>query len=198
MMPHVPYWCEENIWFRCRALASEARAGHHVLFISNAARSVACWSQRAATRRGEPVLWDYHVVLLATRSAWSSGFAPARGAPATVEDPDCLAGERLPFEGWCRATFPLGDAVLPQLRPRFRLAPAEVFLADFASDRSHMRGGDGAWLVPPPPWPAPRPEAGTATHTLPRWWDTQAPDGPGRTFDLAGLTAFVAHLGTEA
>jgi hypothetical protein len=194
MMPHVPYWCEENIWVRCRALAAEARAGHHVVFISNAARTVACWSQRAASRPGEPVLWDYHVVLLAP--APSTGFVPPRAARVLVEDPDCLAGERLPFEAWCRATFPLGDAVLPQLRPRFRLAPVDVFLADFASDRSHMRATDGAWLVAPPPWPAPRPEGGTATHTLPRWWDTQAPDGPGLTVDLAGLVAFVAHLGT--
>jgi hypothetical protein len=185
MMPYVPCWCEENIWFRCRALSGGARQRACVVFISNASRTVACWSQRAASRPDEAVVWDYHVVLLTL------------GLEASVEDPDCTAGEVLPLPAWIAATFPLASDALPaELRPRFRLASAEVFLADFASDRSHMRGAGGAWLAPPPPWAPPQAIAGShpggSRHTLPRWWDTEDPGGPGITCDLEGLRAFAA------
>lgn len=33
------------------------------------------------------------------------------------------------------------------------MVPALLFLAHFASDRSHMRDARGGWLQPPPPWP---------------------------------------------
>lgn len=35
----------------------------------------------------------------------------------------------------------------------YRVVPAELFLAHFTSDRSHMRDASGGWLQPPPPWP---------------------------------------------
>jgi hypothetical protein len=182
MMPYAPMWCEENIWQRVVG-ATVDLARRHVVFISNASRTVACWSQRAAPP-GEAVVWDYHVVLL-TRG--EGGVA--------IEDPDCTVGERLPFAAWRRATFPLGDALPAALRPRFRVAPAALWLADFASDRSHMRGADGGWLAPPPPWEAPRPPgAEAAPHTLPAWWDVVSVDSArGITCDLKGLERFVAH-----
>lgn len=33
------------------------------------------------------------------------------------------------------------------------MVPAPLFLAHFASDRSHMRDAGGGWLQPPPFWP---------------------------------------------
>ncbi len=36
---------------------------------------------------------------------------------------------------------------------KFRVIPAEVFLATFASDRSHMKNEDGSWMQPPPSYP---------------------------------------------
>jgi hypothetical protein len=179
MMPYAAMWCEENIWQRVRALAPDL-AGRHVVFISNVHRSVACWSQRAAAP-GEAVIWDYHVVLLTVSAAG-----------ATIDDPDCTAGESLPFAAWCHATFPRGDAVPDDLRPRFRVAPAAWYLDDFTSDRSHMRGPDGAWLALPPPWAPPRPgRLGAPTHTLPAWWDvTQEDPARGFTCDLTQLSRF--------
>ena len=37
--------------------------------------------------------------------------------------------------------------------PRFRVIPADDYVARFSSDRSHMRRADGSWIAPPPPWP---------------------------------------------
>jgi hypothetical protein len=184
MMPYAALWCEENIWRRVEALAGDL-AGRHVVFISNASRSVACWSQRAA-RAGEPVIWDYHVVLL------SLGPSSGSSSGASVTDPDCTAGEVLPFASWRRATFPLGDRVASELRPRFRVAPAAAYLSDFRSDRAHMRGPDGAWLAPPPPWEAPWPDA-PGGSTLGAWWDVVRDDpSRGITCDLEGLERFAA------
>lgn len=35
----------------------------------------------------------------------------------------------------------------------FRVIPAETYLAEFASDRRHMRRPDGTWIKPPPSYP---------------------------------------------
>lgn len=35
----------------------------------------------------------------------------------------------------------------------FRVIPAEQFLAEFSSDRRHMRRTDGTWIKQPPPYP---------------------------------------------
>lgn len=35
----------------------------------------------------------------------------------------------------------------------FRVIPAEQYLAEFSSDRRHMRRPDGTWIKPPPPYP---------------------------------------------
>lgn len=34
----------------------------------------------------------------------------------------------------------------------FRVIPAEQYLAEFSSDRRHMRRPDGTWIKPPPPY----------------------------------------------
>lgn len=35
----------------------------------------------------------------------------------------------------------------------FRVIPAETYLAEFSSDRRHMRRPDDTWIKPPPPYP---------------------------------------------
>lgn len=35
----------------------------------------------------------------------------------------------------------------------FRVIPAENYLAEFSSDRRHMRRPDDTWIKPPPPYP---------------------------------------------
>lgn len=137
---YQPFYCEENIWQLCAQRSFDAERAWAV-FISNPARTCALWSQRAARRPGEPVLWDYHVVLLDTSEA-----------EPRIWDLDTLIGTPAPFADWWQATFPFEDRLPEQFQPRFRLIPADVYLAEFSSDRSHMRDEQGAWRAPPPEW----------------------------------------------
>jgi hypothetical protein len=145
---YQPFYCEENIWQLCDQ--GDFGDGAYVVFISNARRTCALWSQRAAHSPGAPIVWDYHVVLI------DDDVEPH----AEVWDLDTLVGAPVPFERWWQATFPLEDAIPDEFRPCFRVIPADTFGTEFSSDRSHMRD-DGDWKAPPPIWePIYRPEAG--------------------------------------
>lgn len=144
---YAPYYCEENIWQLAQSRAfSPGQAD--VVFISNAQRSCPLWSQRACLEHGEPVFWDYHVVLV------------IRGPVNTVMDLDSTLGSPLEPARWWDATFPYIDYIVPEFRPRFRLVDASVFARIFSSDRSHMRRDDGTWNATPPAWPCIRPASG--------------------------------------
>lgn len=139
-----PFYCEENIWQLCQD-ARFAGGEAFVVFVSNADKSVAIWHQKLAKAHWLPVVFDYHVILLA-RSAFGRW---------EVWDLDTTLG--LPHEAvdyFSRAFRPEGD--IPQVyQPLFRLFPVAQFLATFSSDRSHMRDASGNWLKPPPDWNAP-------------------------------------------
>ncbi len=169
---YASQYCEENVWHLCRDAEPPAIEDAHALFVSNARRTCALWMQRAAPERGAPVLWDYHVVLLGRREGWK------------VWDLDSQLPCPLDALAYLDQTFPHENAVRARFRPRFRLVPRPVFLETFASDRSHMRRLDGAWLAPPPP----RPPIRTAREamTLPRFVDLERPY-VGRVLDLSGL-----------
>ena len=141
-LAQTPFYCEENVWQTLQdpalPVAVDARAA---VFITNAARQVAMWSQRAAVV--DPVVWDYHVVVLARG---------ARGG--VVVDVDCTAGVVLPVVAWAQASF--RDFVPAAARPRFRVVDAPTFLRTFSSDRSHMTDARGRPTKAPPPWPAPQ------------------------------------------
>lgn len=137
---YQPFYCEENIW-QLSAHGDFAGDDVWVVFISNATRTCALWSQRAAREQGAPVLWDYHVVIV-----------DASSPQAQVWDLDTLVGAPVPFAVWWQATFPLGAALPEQFQPKFRVIPADVFRSIFSSDRSHMRDAEGNWQAPPPDW----------------------------------------------
>jgi hypothetical protein len=134
-------FCEENVWHLCGVLP-EASAQAYAVFISNAARQVAIWRQRSAESEDQPVVWDYHVVLL-TRDDdnWQIFDADSRLAPP------CAAREYL------SASFILQPGAHAHFCPIFRLVPARQYRDTLCSDRSHMLNADGSWQSPPPPWP---------------------------------------------
>ena len=170
-------YCEENVWQLSRApVLSGRRRG--ALFISNRDRHCPLWAQRAATQPDQPVVWDYHVVLLTL-------------GPAQIFDLDSTLPFPCDARDYLRATFPLAGALPEPFAPRFRFVPAEVLDGSFASDRSHMRATDGSWRSPPPPWPAIATAA--ATMTLPAFVDMTS-EGPGIRLDLTSLGAL---LGAE-
>jgi hypothetical protein len=153
---YQPYYCEENVWQLC---GDAALAGRRldVVFVSNPAREVAMWHQRAASP-GEAIIWDYHVLVLAHD-------------PAEVWDLDTDLGMRIAARDYFAASFRAG--VEARFAPRFRVVEASEFRRAFASDRSHMRRADGTFVMPPPPWP-PIGERG-ARSNLADFVDTEAP-----------------------
>ena len=134
-----PFYCEENLWHLCEdpVVAEDGSPipveERRVIVITGARGRVAMRRQRAGGDR--PMLWDYHVVL---------------GARGKIWDLDTTLGLPVDLEDWTRESF---LPHFPDFRPRFRVVDAPTYRERFASDRSHMRGPDGAWLQPPPPWP---------------------------------------------
>jgi hypothetical protein len=166
-----PYYCEENVW---HAAASDVEAGRRAfaVFVSNPSGQVAMWQQRAAPE-GEPLLWDYHVVLLARHDAgW------------TVWDPDCRAGDHLPARDWLARSFGEPPRAIARFAPCFRVVAAARYRETLRSDRSHMLRGKG-YRRPPPPWPAIGQDGEPGTNLM-RFVDMRG-DGPGEVLDLATL-----------
>lgn len=161
-MRYAAYFCEENVWHLAQTRAG--RPDIHAVFVTNRTRQVALWQQRA----GDPVIWDYHVVLLDDRDVVD--------LDTTIE-----GGPTLPAAVWLQSTFRRADETLA---PRFRVVDAGELLRTFASDRSHMRGPDGTPRQPFPEWPPIRCPAGA--HTLPRFLDMDDAIA-GEWFDLSGL-----------
>jgi hypothetical protein len=59
---YQPYYCEENIWHLCQL---EQFKNSHVIFIASKGDSFPMLNQRVMQNNLTPVLWDYHVILLA-------------------------------------------------------------------------------------------------------------------------------------
>lgn len=152
------YYCEENIWRLCQQPLLQAHKSE-VVFISNPRRTCALWYQRAAPYPTEPVVWDYHVILLTQTldNTWQ------------VWDLDTLLGCPLRAEDYFSMTFWGTPRIPAQYAPRFRTVPAGLFLQHFSSDRSHMRDEQGHYMQPPPPWDAP--QRGTESTNLMRFVD---------------------------
>ena len=129
-------FCEENIWQLAQHIDNPCR----VVFISNPNRQVAFWQQQSAPL-GEPLIWDYHVVLFEQRSS-----------QVLCHDFDSRLSSGLAAVDYLSASFPQADNVMPQYQPIFKLIDKDRYLNGFASSRQHMRR-DQQWLSPPPSWP---------------------------------------------
>lgn len=174
MLPYASCYCEENVWH----LAGDERIPEqrrHVAFISNRHLCCALWFQRAASEPSLPVLWDYHVIMIAS----------GEGGGPMVYDLDTTLDLPVPLDVYLRATFREPERLDHRLYPRFRVVDAGEYRRVFASDRSHMRAGD-AWKTPPPSWPPIRPD-GTPMN-LPQFMDMDTPF-LGEVLDLEGLRA---------
>jgi hypothetical protein len=133
-------YCEENIW----QLATDARYQQResaVVVVTNRSQTVALWHQRAAEELYQPVIWDYHVILLSRDdTSW------------LVWDLDSNLDFPVAIDVYLSTTFPNWEQWEKSLLAKFRVIPANEFCELFASDRSHMRDGD-SWLAMPPEWP---------------------------------------------
>ena len=191
---YQPQYCEENAYFLTRALSERTDAAFAV-FISNTDAAVPFWLQKAGGAKSDGgVVWDYHVIVV-TRGGDGvvDGGAPSAASAAPLTDGTGGAGgaslvwdldSTLPFptpladyaEHGLRAH---GSAGLPaRFRRLYRVVPAAALLRKFASDRSHMRSGDGNWLAPPPPWEPIVSDSGE-TMNLNRWRCMDSPRDDG-------------------
>ena len=167
---YASHYCEENVYKLCSHPVT-AKRNRTVVFISNSGRSVAMRSQRASSGI---VMWDYHVILM---------------VDTEVLDLDTTLGFPAPVSTYFDHSFPTD--VPSELRPRFRVVAAQLFLDTFHSDRSHMIGADGLYLAAPPPWPAIRPELGS---NLDEFVDMSR-DSSGEVLSLSGMMTIVARAG---
>lgn len=176
---HHPFYCEENVFHLCQHPVLGARA-RHAVFVSGALGGCVMWHQRAARGPAAPLFWDYHVVVLAED-------------PWEVWDLDSTLGCPVSAALYLERSFRPG---LPaELAPIFRVVRAAEMVATLASDRSHMRGPDGRFQRPPPPWP-PVSEPGRGTN-LARFVDMADPF-VGEVLSLAELSSRVAPEAAEA
>lgn len=180
--PSQPYsytanYCEENIWKLAAHPDFQARIDEcKILIISNLLKQCPIWQQRASLIHGDPVLWDYHVVLLQQRPA-----------PETtlVWDLDTLLETPSPFQTWWNTSFPSLDELPDEYKPMFRVLDASVYLETLSSDRHHMKSKDGTWRMPPPSWP---PIYDGEHHNLSRLID-MSQEKPGEVLDARALEA---------
>ncbi len=125
---YTSLFCEENILLLIKSLITEGINidNIRVIFIINESKQIAIFNQLSANI-GEPIIWDYHVILAATIDKIE-----------TIFDFD----SRLPFP--CRIEHYLKSSFLENIKPQyisqFRIIAANQYLRYFYSDRSHMAG----------------------------------------------------------
>ena len=150
---YCPLYCEENIWRLCQHQYFVDKS-IVVCFISNSTKSCAIWQQRSAGNPLEPVIWDYHVVLLV------KDFNQANEGIWQVYDLDSNLPLGISVTEYFLQSFQPPEQgrlsqirVAPQFSPYFKLIDGNDYVEQFSSDREHMQNADGSWQSPPPLWP---------------------------------------------
>ncbi|XP_053106607.1 protein N-terminal glutamine amidohydrolase isoform X2 [Hemicordylus capensis] len=136
---------EENVWKLCEFIQNRNQyplEEFYAVFISNDRKMVPLWKQQAGCG-DQPVIWDYHVVLLHTSSRGQN----------FIYDLDTVLPFPCPFDTYVEEAFKSDSIIHPEFRRKVRVVRADVYLKMFASDRSHMKDASGNWLKTPPPYP---------------------------------------------
>ncbi|KAM9023938.1 protein N-terminal glutamine amidohydrolase isoform 3-T3 [Ara ararauna] len=138
-------YCEENVWKLCEYIRSQDQyplEEFYAIFISNDRRMIPLWKQKSG-HGDEPVVWDYHVVLLHVSSREQN----------FIYDLDTVLPFPCPFDMYSVEAFRLDDGLRPEFHRKIRMIRADLYLKTFASDRSHMKDANGKWQKPPPSYP---------------------------------------------
>eukprot|EP01023_Acetabularia_acetabulum_P051636 TRINITY_DN5717_c0_g1_i3.p2 TRINITY_DN5717_c0_g1~~TRINITY_DN5717_c0_g1_i3.p2 ORF type:complete len:207 (-),score=27.76 TRINITY_DN5717_c0_g1_i3:86-706(-) len=94
------------------------------------------------------VAWDYHVILI-QKETNNQEFQRR----SKVWDLDTLLNFPCNFDYYCMHALRTQQNLQQKYKRFYRVINGNEFLRFFASDRSHMRGGDGSWLAAPPDYP---------------------------------------------
>ncbi|KAL3918904.1 MAG: hypothetical protein SGARI_007334 [Bacillariaceae sp.] len=187
----VPCYCEENVWrlaFRklhweaktlrgddnhdddscCDSASSrkqqQQQQRFYVVFVSNPKGCVPMLQQLASSNRDKPIFWDYHVILLSTRStSCNSSSGNDEGSNDRYNSEQTMTMSQIwdidshlpcpcPFPQYVQEVFLRHERWPSKYQPYFRVVDALVFLENFSSDRSHMmiNAETGEWSAPPP------------------------------------------------
>jgi hypothetical protein len=109
------------------------------------------FNQRASKTPETVILWDYHVILLQA----------THDHQLLIYDLDSVLPYPCPLHDYVEYSFPHPDTLPAEYAPLARVIPAESFLRNFFSDRSHMRLPTGGWSAPPPSYACIQTQAGS-------------------------------------
>ncbi|KAK6968576.1 protein N-terminal glutamine amidohydrolase [Biomphalaria glabrata] len=146
MCTYTACYCEENVWKLCE-MVKERCTEYELMkcfcvFISNSAKKVPLWHQKASRNPERLVVWDYHVIFMYydTDTSLVYDLDTELGFPCTLKEyvSACIGDER---------------TLKKQFWRMFRVIPALEYLSTFASDRSHMLNDEKEWLATPPKYP---------------------------------------------
>ncbi|XP_048850104.1 protein N-terminal glutamine amidohydrolase [Brienomyrus brachyistius] len=138
-------YCEENVWKLCEYAKIQKQFPMddiYAVFISNEQKMVPLWEQKSS-HGNKPVIWDYHVILL----------HDCNEDQRFIYDLDTVLPFPCPFDTYIKEAFRSDTYIKPAFWRKLRVIPAEEFLQNFASDRSHMKDVTGSWRMSPPPYP---------------------------------------------
>jgi hypothetical protein len=172
---YAAYYCEENI-FRLAGDPRVRPGRRFAVLMTNEARRCAVWAQKIAPGPSEPVLWDYHAILIVTGESGS-----------WVYDLDARLPIPSRFDPYFEAALARSELIPSEYRPRFRVIDADLYRSAFSSDRSHMRNDDGSYKQPPPGWPVIA-SSDAAAFTLDQALDLER-SSPGEVLSLGELRA---------
>ncbi|MCU7835047.1 MAG: hypothetical protein KZQ83_07285 [gamma proteobacterium symbiont of Taylorina sp.] len=125
---YTPLFCEENIWHLAQSLIDDGIKSNniHILFLTNKMMQIAIFNQLSAGLE-EPVIWDYHVILMAKfdHTDFIFDFDSRLEFPCTLED-------------YFKKSLPTNINI--DYTSKLRVIPSSIYLQRFDSDRSHMLG----------------------------------------------------------
>ena len=139
-------YCEENVWLMCKNILDNSPdylPNTSALFISNPSRTVPLWEQKSQSEKDNPVVWDYHVILL-------QGYWNNEVLSYFIFDLDSSLTFPTSLKEYVAKAFRDDANLYPQYHRYIRVVPALVYLKKFASDRSHMKNDKNEWLASPP------------------------------------------------
>lgn len=138
-------YCEENVWKLCEYIKNQRHCPLeevYAVFISNERKKIPIWKQKSS-RGDEPVIWDYHVILLHA----------SKQGPSFIYDLDTILPFPCSLDVYSMEAFQSDKHLKPAYWRKLRVIPGDTYLKEFASDRSHMKDFDGNWRMPPPAYP---------------------------------------------
>ncbi|KAJ6546534.1 N-terminal glutamine amidase-domain-containing protein [Mycena vulgaris] len=186
---YTPFYCEENVFLLCEAFMARGQEAF-VVFISNELKTVALWNQKLSRDAQSVVVWDYHVVLwlhTPDQRNWIYDFDTRLAVPCPMKD-------------YLHHTF--REDTPRSYQSLFRVVPGPTYVANFASDRSHMvfmvpsnesipenSNASSLYRSPPPCYAPLRGSEATMANNLMRSFVSMVPSEEtfGHVYDLKGM-----------